>query len=147
MISFSLRHFQAFRNLLQLLTRHRQLIKEMTWREVTQRYVGHALGMFWTIGQPLFLMAVYVFVFSYVFIALSMVLSQSLNGAGSTKTPMLIDIIGLLFVQIPLALYLSRNLGLGLTGIWYAIVASNVFIAVLYVVIFKLGRWKKKELW
>jgi len=88
-----------------------------------------------------------IVVFSYVFIALSMVLSQSLNGAGSTKTPMLIDIIGLLCVQIPLALYLSRNLGLGLTGIWYAIVASNVFIAVLYVVIFKVGRWKKKELW
>lgn len=88
-----------------------------------------------------------IVVFSYVFIALSMVLSQSLNGAGSTRSPMLIDIIGLLFLQIPLALYLSRSAELGLTGIWYAIVASNAFIAVLYTVWFKVGRWKKKELW
>jgi Na+-driven multidrug efflux pump len=59
---------------------------------------------------------------------------------------MLIDIIGLLFIQIPLALYLSRSADMGLRGIWYAIVISNAFIALLYTVWFKVGRWKKKEL-
>ena len=50
-------------------------------------------------------------------------------------------------MQLPLAYSLSRRPELGLDGIWYAIVASNALIAVLYLVAFKVGRWKKKELW
>ncbi|MEN8149770.1 MAG: MATE family efflux transporter [Planctomycetota bacterium] len=88
-----------------------------------------------------------IVVFSYAFVAIAMVLSQSLNGAGSTKTPLLIDCVGLLLVQLPLAYSLSRRPELGLEGIWYAIVASNAFMALLYLVWFKVGRWKKKELW
>jgi len=60
-------HFAAFRQLLWLLTRHRQLALEMTKRELQERYAGQMLGALWSIGHPLFLMAVYVFVFAYVF--------------------------------------------------------------------------------
>ena len=35
---------------------------------------------------------------------------------------------------------------LGLEGIWYAIVASNVLMAIVYVIVFRGGRWKLKEL-
>jgi putative MATE family efflux protein len=84
-------------------------------------------------------------VFSYPFVAVAVVLSQALNGAGSTKTPLAIDAAGLLLVQIPLAWGLA-NTSLGLKGIWYAIVASNVLMAIVYVIVFRVGRWKQKEL-
>ncbi len=60
-------HFHAFRELLALLTRHRQLTWEMTRREIGERYAGQILGTFWAVGHPLALMTVYVFVFAYVF--------------------------------------------------------------------------------
>ncbi len=88
-----------------------------------------------------------VTVFSYVFMAVSIVMAQALNGAGSTRTPMVIDSVGLILIQIPLAFLLSREPGLGLRGVWFAIVASNAIISVIYVVLFKTGRWKKKRLW
>lgn len=60
-------HIQAFRELISLLTRHRQLTVEMTKREITDRYMGQVFGTIWAIGHPLILMAVYVFVFTYIF--------------------------------------------------------------------------------
>ncbi len=60
-------HFIAFRELISLLTRHRQLTLEMSKREITDRYLGQILGTFWAIGHPLVLMGVYVFIFAFVF--------------------------------------------------------------------------------
>jgi lipopolysaccharide transport system permease protein len=60
-------HYSAFRELVALLTRHRQLTWEMTRREVRDRYAGQVLGAFWAVGHPLVLMGIYVFVFAYVF--------------------------------------------------------------------------------
>lgn len=88
-----------------------------------------------------------IVVFSYLFLAISIVLAQALNGAGSTRTPMLIDTVGLLGLQVPLALVLSRHPELGLKGVWYAIVVTNAIMALMYVIVFRLGHWKRKELW
>jgi lipopolysaccharide transport system permease protein len=60
-------HLVAFRQVLWLLSRHRQLTWEMTKRELQERYAGQMLGAVWALGHPLFLMAIYVFVFAYVF--------------------------------------------------------------------------------
>ena len=60
-------HFAAFRQLVWVLSRHRQLTLEMTKRELQERYAGQMLGVAWSIGHPLFLMAIYVFVFAYIF--------------------------------------------------------------------------------
>lgn len=57
----------AFRELVSLLTRHRQLTMEMAKREITDRYVGQLLGVFWAIGHPLVMMLVYAFIFGVVF--------------------------------------------------------------------------------
>lgn len=56
-----------FRELIDLLTRHRLLTWEMAKREITDRYAGQAFGVLWAIGHPLFLMGIYVFVFGFVF--------------------------------------------------------------------------------
>jgi len=60
-------HFQAFRELIALLTKHRQLTLEMARREITDRYLGQVFGALWAIGHPLVLMAVYIFIFVVVF--------------------------------------------------------------------------------
>ncbi len=60
-------HSRAFRELLTLMTKHRALTMEMAKRELTDKYLGQVLGSFWIIGHPLVLMAVYVFIFAYVF--------------------------------------------------------------------------------
>ncbi len=60
-------HIMAFGQLVALLTRYRQLTWEMTKREVSERYAGQVLGTLWAIGHPVLLMALYVFIFAYVF--------------------------------------------------------------------------------
>ena len=60
-------HWQAFREVFGLLTRHRQLTWEMTRRDIADRYAGQMLGAFWAVAHPLALMAIYVFVFAWVF--------------------------------------------------------------------------------
>jgi lipopolysaccharide transport system permease protein len=60
-------NWQAFSELLLLLTRRRQLTFEMARRELSDRYAGQFFGLFWTIGHPIVLMLVYVFIFGYVF--------------------------------------------------------------------------------
>jgi lipopolysaccharide transport system permease protein len=50
-----------------LLPRQRILITEMVRRELLEQHAGSLLGPLWSIGQPLFLVAVYVFIFSVVF--------------------------------------------------------------------------------
>lgn len=60
-------HFQAFKEVTLLLTKHRELTLAMAKRELSDRYVGQALGMLWVVGHPLFLTGLYIFVFSVVF--------------------------------------------------------------------------------
>jgi lipopolysaccharide transport system permease protein len=52
---------------LSSLLRHRQLIWQLTKRDVVGRYRGSVLGLFWSLVNPLLMLAVYTFVFGYVF--------------------------------------------------------------------------------
>ena len=54
---------KAFHTLFQ----QRRLVIEMSKRELTDRYVGQALGWSWSIIHPLILMGLYVFVFTVIF--------------------------------------------------------------------------------
>ncbi len=47
--------------------RNRQLIRQMTQREVVGRYRGSFMGLAWSFFHPLFMLCVYTFVFSVVF--------------------------------------------------------------------------------
>jgi lipopolysaccharide transport system permease protein len=49
------------------LWRNRQLIAQMTRREVVGRYKGSVMGLAWSFLNPVFLLAVYTFVFAVVF--------------------------------------------------------------------------------
>lgn len=60
-------HFQAFREIIDLLSKHRQLTVEMTKRELSDRYAGQVFGLIWAFLHPLAIMTIYVFVFGFVF--------------------------------------------------------------------------------
>ncbi|MFB0565345.1 MAG: MATE family efflux transporter [Candidatus Aminicenantaceae bacterium] len=84
--------------------------------------------------------------FSYIFLAMGIVLHQSLHGAGDTLPPMIITGISLLGVRIPLALFLPKMLPLDTQGIWLAIAMSTVLEGSVVAFWFKSGRWKKKKI-
>ena len=54
-------------SLVQSLWRNRQLIVQMTKREVVGRYKGSVMGLAWSFFNPVFMLTVYTFVFSVVF--------------------------------------------------------------------------------
>ena len=63
-----MQHFSASpREMLASLWRNRELIKAAAKREVLGRYRGSIMGILWSFFNPLFMLAVYTFVFSEVF--------------------------------------------------------------------------------
>jgi lipopolysaccharide transport system permease protein len=55
------------REMVATLWRHRELIKASAQREVLGRYRGSVMGILWSFFNPVFMLAVYTFVFSVVF--------------------------------------------------------------------------------
>jgi lipopolysaccharide transport system permease protein len=60
-------HFQALRELANVLSKHRRLVIEMAKREITDRYLGQVFGAFWLFLHPLIMIGVYIFLFAIVF--------------------------------------------------------------------------------
>jgi len=60
-------NIQAFLELIGLFKRRGRLIYELTKREISERYSGQVFGALWTIGHPLLLTLVYIFLFGFVF--------------------------------------------------------------------------------
>ncbi|MGV3696227.1 MATE family efflux transporter [Flavobacterium sp.] len=80
--------------------------------------------------------------FGYIFYGIGMVMIQSLNGAGDTKTPTWINIFCFWMIQIPLAWFLAIYLKLGPLGAFIAIPSAETVLALLAYYFFKKGKWK-----
>ncbi|MGN7514207.1 MAG: MATE family efflux transporter [Allomuricauda sp.] len=81
----------------------------------------------------------------YIFYAYGMVMTQAFNGAGDTRTPTKINFISFWLFQLPLAYISSLVLGWGATGVFVAITLAEILIAVLAMIWFKKGKWKKVQ--
>ena len=81
----------------------------------------------------------------YMIMGFPSVLQNSISGAGDTVPPMLFTLLVIWLVQIPLAVILPQVAGLGVFGVRWAIVVGMIVGAAAYIVYFKLGRWKRKE--
>lgn len=79
----------------------------------------------------------------YVFFAYGMVISQSFNGAGDTKTPTVINFFCFWLFEVPLAWVLSRTFNLGPLGIFTAIAFAVVLYAIVSIILFRKGKWKQ----
>jgi putative MATE family efflux protein len=71
------------------------------------------------------------------------VLSGALRGAGDTRWPFLITLVGLAGVRIPLAYLFTGHYELGVQGAWYAMVIDLVVRATLITARFQSGVWKR----
>lgn len=73
------------------------------------------------------LLYVYISLIFEPVMAWSVILGGGLNGAGYTKTVMMVIGLGLWLIRIPLAYTLSLTLGFGAIGIWWAMNISLIF--------------------
>jgi putative MATE family efflux protein len=78
----------------------------------------------------------------FAFYGVEMVMLQALNGAGDTRTPTLINFGCFWVLELPMAWFLSHNLGLGPFGAFLALLAAFCSVAVLGTLVFRTGRWK-----
>ncbi len=81
---------------------------------------------------------------TFFFMALSIVLSRAMNGAGDTLSPMVITAISVFVLRIPLVLFLAK--GLATNGIWMGTAISNVAQGLIITFWFTRGRWKGKAI-
>lgn len=88
-------------------------------------------------------MALQVIGAGFIFYGIGMVMIQSLNGAGDTRTPTWINFIGFWLFQIPLAYTLAIGFHLGPLGAFLAIPIAETAIAIAAYIVFKRGRWKE----
>ena len=86
-----------------------------------------------------------VIALGYVFYAYGMVVIQAFNGAGDTTTPTLINLISFWMFQLPMAYVAALVLDYGSMGVFVSITVAEVFLAILAMVWFKKGNWKRVE--
>jgi putative MATE family efflux protein len=77
------------------------------------------------------------------FLALGMILTGALNGAGDTKAPALAGIVTMWGVRLPLAWVAIYTLSLGTVGAWWAMSISTMLNGLVALALFKWGRWKQ----
>ncbi|WP_028308024.1 MATE family efflux transporter [Desulfitibacter alkalitolerans] len=91
---------------------------------------------------PLASAVVKIAAFAQTAIAIEMIMAGALRGAGDTRFPFYLSIIGNWFIRIPLFYAALRIYDLGLDAVWWITVFQWIVIAVLALWRFKLGRWK-----
>jgi lipopolysaccharide transport system permease protein len=92
--------------------RNRSLILALTKREIVGRYRGSFLGLFWSFFNPLFMLAVYTFVFSVVFRA-------KWGGGNGTRTEFALILFAGMIVFNLFAECFTRAPGLILSNVNY----------------------------
>jgi putative MATE family efflux protein len=83
--------------------------------------------------------------YGFVLYAGGMVLTQAFNGAGDTWTPTVLNLLIFWLFEIPLAYFLAKNAGMGPHGVFLAITISFSALTVVSVIVFRLGRWKRRK--
>jgi putative MATE family efflux protein len=91
------------------------------------------------------IIAIIIAAFEQIPLAYLIVIAGGLNGAGDTKTPMIISFIGSIPVRLSLAYLFAFKLGYGFAGIWLAAVCDWMVEAILAVIAFYNGKWREIE--
>jgi Na+-driven multidrug efflux pump len=106
---------------------------------------------------PLAADILHVIAFAMLPLAIVNVVSGGLRGAGDTRWPLVITLLGMVVVRLPLAAYLAREeivipgfeliegMGFGVVGAWYAVIADLLVRATFFSARFLHGGWKRIE--
>lgn len=79
----------------------------------------------------------------YVFYGIGMVVTNSFNGAGDTKTPTWINLFGFWAFQIPVAYLMAITFEMGPLGVFLAVVIAETLISIVGITLFRRGKWKQ----
>lgn len=90
--------------------------------------------------------ALRIITLGYIVFSYGMVLGNAFNGAGDTVTPTIVNFIAFWCIEIPLAYMLSNTFGYGSQGVYASIAISEAFLALMLIVLFRRGKWKKKKI-
>jgi putative MATE family efflux protein len=82
--------------------------------------------------------------YGFLFYAYGMVLTQSFNGAGDTRTPTIINLFVFWLWELPLAYTLAIHFHMGPRGVFLAIMIAFSSLAVVSAIFFRRGRWKTR---
>ena len=80
----------------------------------------------------------------YVFFGVGMIPVQAFNGAGDTRTPLLVNLLCFWIIEIPLGYWLAQELSYGVRGVVWAVIAAEVLLSGLAIYLFSRGRWKQQ---
>ncbi len=80
--------------------------------------------------------------YGFVMYGVGMVLSQSINGSGDTRTPTIINLFSYWIVQVPIAYFLAELLFMGPDGVYISIILAESMLTTLSYIIIKRGKWK-----
>ncbi len=89
--------------------------------------------------------AIRLYCVSQPFLAIVFVLSGGMRGAGDIKYVMVTTFIGIWCGRILLTILLEHFWGFGINGVWISIIIDFFVRSVLYILRFRKGRWKEKE--
>jgi putative MATE family efflux protein len=87
-------------------------------------------------------------VFAYACAGVAITLAHALNGAGSTKTPLLLDSI-VLVLQLPVAAYICLHHaehGYSRATLWWSLVLTTALAAAFYALVWERGHWRFKRI-
>jgi putative MATE family efflux protein len=85
---------------------------------------------------------IHVVSMAYLLLGFTMVISRALNAAGNILQVTLLYLVMFYVIQLPLAYLLGVKFQWELRGIFTAIVSSEIVLAVLFLMIFRNGKWK-----
>ena len=76
------------------------------------------------------------------FIAITQIFTSGLQGAGDTKFPMYLTLIGIWGIRVGIGYFLGLIMNFGLFGVWMAYVVDIILRALLLIIRFSHGKWK-----
>ncbi len=79
----------------------------------------------------------------YAYVAIGIVLSQAMAGAGHTLPSFFIELVGYGLIGFPVAWIVSEHAGTlgGIRALWLAVLGTHLAVAAAYVVWFRKGHW------
>ena len=82
---------------------------------------------------------------NYMVFGFVTVLMNCLNGCGDTWIPMWTNLVSMWVINVPLAWILSTKTDLGVYGVRWAMAIAIVMRAAVYIVYWKIGKWKTRK--
>lgn len=79
------------------------------------------------------------------FLAIAMILTGALQGAGETRWPTIITFLSLYVIRLPLTYWLMVNLKFDVSSAWWLMATSTVIGGIMTALVFFNGKWQETE--